>query len=328
MTPLTAKAHAKVNLVLRVLGRRDDGYHDLFTIFDELELFDTLRYEPGDEPARVVVEVAEAAAFGLAVPDTGDNLVLRAADAFARVTGRPATGCFRLTKRIPAGAGLGGGSSDAAATLQLLSDHHGLGPVTGELAAEAAALGADVPFFLTGGRAWADNRGDRIHVLARGPRLFYVLVHPGFPLATSDVFARWHGTLQPTPATLSSSPGASGPTDSAGRDLADRSEANDLESLAVSFVDTLESVASGPVPEPGALTQGLFNDLTQAAFEASPDLRAVRNRAARVTNLHVSGSGSTLFAVTLDAGTAGKLATGLADVLDEHATVLVTRSRL
>jgi 4-diphosphocytidyl-2C-methyl-D-erythritol kinase len=322
VTSLETRAGAKVNLVLRVLGRRDDGYHELFTIFDELELHDTLRWEPGEGEPRLFVELEGASQRGLEVPATGDNLVLRAASGFARVTGKPVTGSFRLTKRIPAGGGLGGGSSDAAAALRLMAEHHGIGAAEAVelLADEAAALGADVPFFLTGGRAWADNRGDRIHPLMRGPSLFYVLVHPGFAIATRDVFARWHRALQDTFATLSSSSGASGPTDSAGHDLAARQ--------AASFFDTLESIASGPRPVQGALTQGLFNDLTQAAFDASPELMAVWKRAAGITRLHLSGSGSTLFAVTLEADQARELAARLEAVLENHATVLVTRSRL
>ena len=227
-------AGAKVNLALRVLGKRDDGYHELWTVFDELAWGDELAWERIDrgDAAQAALEfsirVDTAAELGeLAVngdpgavedtqassapPDSGeaagstepvpagdDNLVVRAFRAFERELGPIDFGLrVVLTKRIPAGAGLGGGSSDAAAMLRVLtrlSDR----PVDRSLDSIAKGLGADVPFFLKGGRAWADGRGDEIHALPDDPGLHYLLLLPGFACLTADVFRRWHGAFHAT----------------------------------------------------------------------------------------------------------------------------------
>lgn len=182
-----ARCPAKVNLALRVLARRDDGFHELDTVFQAIDLWDELRLRPGK-------------GFSLTCSDPSlsgdDNLVLRAARAAHARWGRPAPGVdFHLVKRIPHGAGLGGGSSDAAAALLLCAAHWGRGARREELAEIGGELGADVPFFLTGGTARGRGRGDRIEPLPfLGPAEF-LLGFPRFGTSTAEVFAALEGRL-------------------------------------------------------------------------------------------------------------------------------------
>jgi 4-diphosphocytidyl-2-C-methyl-D-erythritol kinase len=170
---LALPAHAKLNLDLVVLGLRPDGYHDLRTRFQAISLHDLLLIEPAD---------ATSLEGGLP-----DDLVLRAQRALERAAGRPLPARLRLVKRIPAGAGLAGGSADAAAALRGLARLHGLDL---DLAPVAAELGADVPFLLSGGAAVAQGRGERLAPAATDTG-WYAIAWPGFPLSTPAVFRRW-----------------------------------------------------------------------------------------------------------------------------------------
>nr|MBA3846538.1 4-(cytidine 5'-diphospho)-2-C-methyl-D-erythritol kinase [Planctomycetota bacterium] len=172
----TISAPAKVNLHLEVLGRRGDGFHALETIFQTLELADEVSVELVPGPDGIVLTCDDPT-----LPTDARNLAWRAAEAFrAR---RPVAGrCdVHLRKRIPAGAGMGGGSSDAAAVLRALSALVSAPPSSDELAAIAAELGSDVPFFLTGGTAHALGRGEIITPLADLPRLPLTVLKPPPP---------------------------------------------------------------------------------------------------------------------------------------------------
>jgi len=172
---------AKVNLYLRVLGKRRDGYHDLETVFHAIGLWDELEIRP-----------APAMRFrraGLPSPAGADNLCARAMAALREAV-RPRGGAeVRLLKRIPAGAGLGGGSADAAATLAGLNRfwRGGLGPRA--LAALALRLGSDVPFFLRGGAAIGRGRGERLTPVPSRLRAWAVVVKPAFGVPTKDAYA-------------------------------------------------------------------------------------------------------------------------------------------
>jgi 4-diphosphocytidyl-2-C-methyl-D-erythritol kinase len=170
---LAIPAHAKINLGLAVLGLRPDGYHELCTRFQAISLHDLLIIEPA------VVTSLEG---GVA-----DDLVLRAQRTLEHASGRPLPARFRLVKRIPAGAGLAGGSSDAAAALRGLSRLHGLDL---DLAPLGTDLGADVPFLLTGGAAVARGLGERL-TPAITDSGWYAIAWPGFSMATPAVFRRW-----------------------------------------------------------------------------------------------------------------------------------------
>jgi 4-diphosphocytidyl-2-C-methyl-D-erythritol kinase len=177
-------APAKVNLTLRVLGRRSDGYHELESLVAFAQFGDALTLQPG-EKLDLRVDGPTAAQAGSAT----DNLVLRATRALAERVPDLTLGEFVLTKRLPAGAGLGGGSSDAAAALRLLAQANGLSATDPRLLEAAKATGADVPVCLDPRPRLMGGIGDRLSAPFALPPLAAVLVHPGLALATKDVFA-------------------------------------------------------------------------------------------------------------------------------------------
>ncbi|HEV2386440.1 MAG TPA: 4-(cytidine 5'-diphospho)-2-C-methyl-D-erythritol kinase [Candidatus Acidoferrales bacterium] len=182
-TTLRIPAYAKINLHLAVLGVRPDGYHELRTIFQAISLHDTLELERLRRP-EIHLQVTGAA---LAADRT--NLVYRALEALNRELALGGGWRARLQKRIPMGAGLGGGSSDAAAALAGGLRLAGRRLAPERLAEIAAGLGADVPFFLLGGRAVGVGRGDEIYPLETGPRRSVVVVMPkGIEVATSEAY--------------------------------------------------------------------------------------------------------------------------------------------
>jgi 4-diphosphocytidyl-2-C-methyl-D-erythritol kinase len=170
---LALPAHAKLNLDLAVLGLRPDGYHELCTKFQAISLHDLLLIEP-----------AAVTSLEGGFPD---DLVLRAQRALERAAGQPLPARFRLVKRIPTGAGMAGGSADAAAALRGLALLHGLDL---DLAPVAAELGADVPFLLRGGAAVARGRGERLTPAPTGTGWF-AIAWPGFSMSTPAVYRRW-----------------------------------------------------------------------------------------------------------------------------------------
>jgi len=181
------RAHAKINLDLRVLGTRADGYHELRTVFQTLALHDTIDCVARDGPFAI-----ECGTPG--VPLDGSNLVWRAAETLWRALGRegPVTGTLvRLDKRIPVQGGLGGGSADAAAALLGLARLWRAEVSEEQMVDVAASLGADVAFFLSGGTALGLGRGDEIYPLVDLPRHWVVLLVPGFGVASADAY-RWY----------------------------------------------------------------------------------------------------------------------------------------
>ena len=176
---LALPAHAKLNLELTVTGRLEGGEHSIDTIFQAISLHDVLELEVADETSLEVI-AGDA-------PSGPENLVLRAAAELERAAGRSLPARFRLLKRIPTGAGLGGGSSDAATALRGLERLYGLkvdlGPV-------AARLGADVAFFLKGGAARGQGRGELLTSLPTS-RGAYALAWPGFAVSTAAVYRAW-----------------------------------------------------------------------------------------------------------------------------------------
>lgn len=187
MTAITIRAHAKINLDLRVLGTRPDGFHELRTVFQAISLHDTIVCIPRAGPFAI-----ECATAG--VPLDVSNLVWRAAAALwtsLRRTGPLRDVVVRLDKRIPLQAGLGGGSANAAATLMGLARAWRVPLTPAQLTDVAATLGADVPFFLAGGTALGLGRGDEIYPLADLPRHWIVLLIPGFGVSSGDAY-RWY----------------------------------------------------------------------------------------------------------------------------------------
>ncbi len=175
MKSVRVPAYAKVNLCLDVLGRRADGYHELRTIFQAITLHDTLVIEASQDAS---IDLRIAGNSALAGEPGRDNLVYRALDELRRELRLKRGVCAVLTKRIPVGRGLGGGSSDAAAALIALLRLTGKRMETARLVEIASRLGADVPFFLRGGRALGVGRGDEIYPLPDLARRSVLVVSP------------------------------------------------------------------------------------------------------------------------------------------------------
>jgi len=173
-------APAKLNLFLHVTGRRADGYHELQTLFQLLDLCDTLTISLREDG------LIERPAGAAGVTPEAD-LTLRAARALQQLTGTRQGAELRVHKRIPQGAGLGGGSSDAATTLLALNELWGCGLSFEELAALGLPLGADVPVFVRGSSAWAEGIGERLTQVSL-PEAWYVIIYPGVGVSTREVF--------------------------------------------------------------------------------------------------------------------------------------------
>ncbi len=182
---LVLPAYAKLNLTLDVLGRRDDGYHEIASVMQTISMHDLL-----------AIERAPAWSFeatGLSI--TGENLVVKAARLLEALAGRPLPLRVRLHKRIPIGAGLGGGSSDAATFLRAAVKLYSLRVPAADLLALAVSLGQDVAFFLPGGTALATGMGSQIELLPPFPSEWaFVVACPAIQVSTRDVYAGVDGT--------------------------------------------------------------------------------------------------------------------------------------
>jgi 4-diphosphocytidyl-2-C-methyl-D-erythritol kinase len=271
----TLRAPAKINLGLRLLGVRDDGYHTLESVFAPIEIWDELEIEvsPGEPRIDLDIETSDSGELPAAlsaVTAGPDNLVVRAAAAFRKQTGLEGRIRLRLRKQIPAGAGLGGGSSDAAAVLL------GLASVfDGELAQEALhalglSLGADVPFFLSPTPALVSGIGEKIENLTGLPALDLVVANPGISLATAEVYR----ATDALPSALTEpKPGST-----------------------MRAISRLRGETGDLAPALGDL---LINDLEPAARRLCPPVARLIKRLKEVGAIGVSmsGSGATVFGV-------------------------------
>ncbi len=183
--PLTARAPAKINLSLHVVRRREDGYHELESLVAFTGAGDLLTFEPGAELALTC-----GGPTAVATGDTNDNLVLRGARALRDRVDGLRVGAFHLTKRLPVAAGIGGGSSDAAAALRLLARANDLAPNDERLFEAARATGADVPVCLDPRARMMRGIGDRLGPALDLAPVASVLVNPGVGLETRQVFGR------------------------------------------------------------------------------------------------------------------------------------------
>lgn len=268
------RANAKVNLWLRVVGRRADGYHDIETIFHGIGLADDLWITPADSPD-VGVEVEFDAGDGGPLPAPSDNLAARAAVELANDCGRPPGVGIRILKRIPVGGGLGGGSADAAAVLVGLNRLWALGRRPHELAELGARLGSDVPFCLSGGSARATGRGDQLTPIAAPRELWFVLGIARAHLLTRDVYAR----SRPSPG-------------------------------GTNVEEMVSALRAGDAAGIGAR---LHNGLEPAIFQARPELEAAKEAVLRAgaAGACVSGSGPTILGLARDEDHAHSLAAGI-----------------
>ncbi|MGZ3578755.1 MAG: 4-(cytidine 5'-diphospho)-2-C-methyl-D-erythritol kinase [Syntrophales bacterium] len=174
-------APAKVNLYLRVLGKRSDGFHDISTLMQRISLYDELIFTRTDHGIRLSCP-------GSTIPEDNNNIVYRAADALLSRLPHPPGIHITIRKRIPVGAGLGGGSSNAATALVTLNELMDFHYNTDDLMKIGAKLGADVPFFIFGRTAWASGIGDRLRIAENIPPLWFVLINPGFEISTKAVY--------------------------------------------------------------------------------------------------------------------------------------------
>jgi 4-diphosphocytidyl-2-C-methyl-D-erythritol kinase len=266
---VVASSFAKINLGLRVLGRRPDGYHELRTTLQSVDLADEIRV---DEAAILSLQV-----YGdFIVPADESNLVLKAARALAeRFSGMGAR--IRLTKRIPPGSGLGGGSSNAAMTLRALERLWGIEVDPGLMHALASRLGMDVPYFLHGGTCLALGRGDEVFGLPDAPERDVVVLWPGVPLATREVYEGLPESLTRT-RNLSSMKGFVPVAPSRG--MVDQGVA----------VASIRADQGEPPPE-------VENDLEETAFAKIPGLRRLKERLLSEGALAaaMTGSGSAIY---------------------------------
>jgi 4-diphosphocytidyl-2C-methyl-D-erythritol kinase len=177
---LVVPARAKLNLDLAVLRRTDDGFHEVRTHIQAVELHDLLELTPADLTTMTLT--------GKHLPDEKDNSVLKAHAAMQKEARRELPTRFHLDKRIPPGSGMGGASSDAAAALRGLKAIHNLKEI--DIARIASSIGADVPFFITGGAAIAEGRGERLTPVAIEHEWF-AIAWPGIELSTADVYRAW-----------------------------------------------------------------------------------------------------------------------------------------
>jgi 4-diphosphocytidyl-2-C-methyl-D-erythritol kinase len=233
---IVVRTSAKVNLTLEVLRKREDGYHELTTILQSVDLWDRLAVEPADSLSLATNDPA--------LPTDESNLVMRAARLLRDEAGVTDGARIRLEKAIPVAAGLGGGSSDAASTLWALNRMWGIRWPVKRLQGLAERLGMDVPFFLGKGRAMATGRGERLKPLPGAGGLALVLVNPNFPLSTKEVYQRMP-------------PGWS--AEAAGtRRMLDALRSRSARRVAAALTNNLETVVEPAVPAIGQMKAALL----------------------------------------------------------------------
>lgn len=284
---LTAPSPAKINLTLRVGPRRPDGYHDLESLVLLLPLCDDVTVEPrGDGKLTLTCDTAD-------VPTDDANLALRAARTLRDAIGRPSPlgGQIHLRKRIPAGMGLGGGSSNAATTLMLLNQLWQARRTGEQLQEIGAAIGSDVPLFFNGPLALMRGRGEIVERVHLRPVGVVLLILPELRVATSAAYSAFDA-LPPPPGRED------------GYTLLGRALPGGTPRIAVA-----------------ALSPRLFNDLQPAAFLVEPRLATLHAllSAACPAPLHMTGSGAGLFSLFPTAAEASAAGAALAAVLDRHA---------
>jgi 4-diphosphocytidyl-2-C-methyl-D-erythritol kinase len=265
--PLVEKASAKINLTLRVLGRRADGYHDLESLVAFADLTDTLTLQPGEATSLDV-----SGPFATASGDVADNLVLKALARLRQRIEGVAAGHFQLEKNIPAAAGVGGGSADAAAALRLLARANGIALDDPRLATVALEVGADVPVCLVSRACIMRGVGDKLAPPLDLPAMSAVLINPRVAVPTRDVFAKFASAH------------------------ASKNNIGDVPRTADAMIAFLEQHG---------------NDLTQGAIACSPVIAEVLDALRALPGVRLarmSGSGATCFALFATAGEASAAA--------------------
>ena len=185
MTTIFEPAYAKLNLTLDVLGKREDGYHELKSVMQTISVRDDIEIDIGTGKPWVLRCDKEG------IPTDQRNLAWKAAKVFCDALNKEPNGLeIRITKRIPSEAGMGGGSSDAAAVLRALNRHYGNPLSILALAELGAQVGSDVPFCVVGGTCMVEGRGERLRKLPDMPDCFFVVVKPDFSNSTAELFRK------------------------------------------------------------------------------------------------------------------------------------------
>jgi len=267
-------APAKVNLFLNVLGKRSDGFHDIRSLLVPVSLFDRIWIETRAGDVETVMKSGIAKLGGLPWPaartSSQNNLATRAGLALKELTGYREGALITIEKNIPVSAGLGGGSSDAAATLRGLNAAWRTGLSVESLMRLGDALGCDVPALVHGGIVLAEGRGELVSPLAERPArpLWMVLVNPGIEVSTADIYSRHQPDLT-------------------------------FEGADHKLKEVLKGLNEGNVETVG---RGLFNDLEKTAFRKYPLLMLIKNELekAGAAGVLLSGSGATIMALARD----------------------------
>lgn len=286
---IRARTNAKLNLFLRVVGKRSDGYHEIETVFHGIGLSDDIVITPTDTGTTEVDMALEPPLTGV-LPALEDNLVWRAARQLVDLGALSAGVRIEITKRIPMGAGLGGGSGNAAGVLVLLNELWEAEHDEPRLLDIAGELGADVPYCIGGGTVLATGRGEKLTRLPAPEEMWFVLGFTATHLSTRDVYNRWDETE--SPPGLGSAP-------------------------------LVLALGAGAITEVAGL---LHNDLEPPAFEMIPGLQNKKQSLldAGALGALLSGSGPTLYGVATDRTHAERIA---ARVEDDFDRVLVVTSR-
>jgi len=256
---ISLKAPAKVNLFLEILGKRDDGYHEIETIMQEIDLADSLQFEETQEG--VTLECNDKN-----IPANQDNLVCKAANLILEECGIKKGVLINLEKNIPVGAGLGGGSSDAATTLKALNSLWKVGLNNEELMEFAAKLGSDIPFFINGKTALCRGRGELITPVEVRNRMDYIILFPRVHISTETIYKNLKIDLTKKRKDVSF------------------------------FLDALK------YSEVASISKLLFNRLEEIIFATYPDLLQVKStlESFDFCGLSISGSGSAFFGLCND----------------------------
>lgn len=256
MSELTVHAYAKINLTLEILRRLPSGYHEVKSVMQQTALHDTITLR--DAHAGITIESANAN-----VPFNEHNTVWKAAALLKQHLGINRGVKFRLTKRIPIGGGMGGGSADGAAALLGLNRLWQLGLSQSEILALGAEIGMDVPFCILGGTALATGRGDVVQRLPSLPTFHIVIVNPGLPISTSQAYA--------------------------GLDL-------ELFTFADKSAQMLDAIARG---DRDAIIANLHNDFERVIFDQYPAIGEIKRRLldAGLPGALLSGSGASVFGI-------------------------------
>ena len=271
---MRVNAHAKINLYLKIHGKRTDGYHELTTVMQSISLYDEI--DIGVIPGGIEISSDRSE-----MPSDRANLMWRAAESFFERTGIQNGISIQIKKKIPIAAGLGGGSSDAAAILKSLNYLHGGILSDPELHLLAQNLGSDVPFFIHGGTAIARGRGERIERIRFPGRMTVLLINPGFPVSTAEIYRHMRLMLTSGERTLS-----------------------------------ITTAFSAEAFRNGSIFGRMHNDLEDTVLDRYPEISRVKRflMDAGASASMVSGSGGTVFGIFTEeaqAASAAELAEGL-----------------